>query len=91
MVSRLSRRYRDPALSYFCEDAIAANQARELGIDPVLQATALDLNPAPIPGAIPNDNHEFGLSFGFFTSRLSSSDIGNWMLMPLGGIGLSNH
>jgi hypothetical protein len=32
MVSRLSGRYRDPPLlSYFCEDAIAAHQAREIG------------------------------------------------------------
>jgi DDE family transposase len=32
MVSLLSRRYRDPPLlSYFCEDAIATHQAREIG------------------------------------------------------------
>jgi hypothetical protein len=36
-------------------------------------------------------DHEFGLSFGSFMVRLRASDIGNWMLMARGGIGLSNH
>jgi hypothetical protein len=36
-------------------------------------------------------HHEFGLSFGSLMSRLRASDIGNWMLMPRGGIELSNH
>jgi glycine/D-amino acid oxidase-like deaminating enzyme len=42
---------------------------------------------------LPNEtgHHEFGLSFGSLMSRLRASDIGNWMLMPRGGIGLSNH
>src|SRR5712691_4758946 len=34
---------------------------------------------------------ELALSFGSLTSCLSLSDIGSWTLMPLGGIGFSNH
>jgi hypothetical protein len=34
---------------------------------------------------------ELALSFGALSNSLSLSDIGNWMSMPLGGIGLSNH
>jgi hypothetical protein len=38
-----------------------------------------------------NADQELALSFGSLTSSLSLSDIGSWMLMPLGGIGFSNH
>src|SRR6266511_519693 len=50
------------------------------------------VQPAPTEiGASQMFDHEFGLSFGSFMVRLRASDIGNWMLMALGGIGLWNH